>query len=121
MRYLLFRLNGVGDDEAAEVRALLARHGIETYETEAGRWGFSVAAIWVRDEAAFERGRELIDAYELERGERVRGEYELARREGRADTLLDRLRANPLETVMILLAIALILYLSLWPFHGLTG
>ena len=121
MRVLLFKLNGVPDDEADEVRALLGEHGIDFYETEAGRWRISLAAIWLHDEGRLEEAKGLIEAYQRERYERVRGEYERARREGRAEGLLDRIRRDPLDALVIFAVIALVLYLSLWPFIGLGG
>lgn len=36
MAKLLFRLRHVTDEEAMEVRDLLAAHGFDTYETQAG-------------------------------------------------------------------------------------
>ncbi|GAB6039439.1 DUF6164 family protein [Endothiovibrio diazotrophicus] len=119
MRVLLFRLNGVGEEEADEVRALLTDHGIEFYETEAGRWRISVAAIWLRDDHRLEEARRLIGEYQQARSRRVRGEYRQALREGRAEGLLDRIRERPLEVLFALLAVVLILYFSITPFVGL--
>ena len=62
MAKLLFRLNGVSDDEANEVRQLLDEAGFDTYETDAGRWRISLAAIWLRNDVEFERARALIEA-----------------------------------------------------------
>jgi hypothetical protein len=39
MAKILFRLNGVSDEEANDVRELLANHAIDFYETSAGNWG----------------------------------------------------------------------------------
>lgn len=119
MRTLLFKLNGVPDDEADEVRALLTEHGIDFYETEAGRWRISLAAIWLHDDVRLEEAKGLIELYQKERYARVHGEYEAARREGRAESLLDRVRSDPLDALVIFGVIALVLYLSLWPFFGL--
>src|SRR4030065_1675214 len=46
---LLFKLNGVPDDEAEDIRALLNRNGIDYYETPAGNWAESVPAIGLND------------------------------------------------------------------------
>ena len=89
MAILLFRLNGVPDDEAADIRALLEQRHIDYYETDAGRWGISVAAIWLRDEDRLIEARRLIDAYEEERAATARAAYEELRRENRHDTLPD--------------------------------
>ena len=67
MAVLIFRLNGVSDEEAQDVRDLLSDNALESYETSAGRWGLSVAGLWLVDENNTVRARELIDAYQLER------------------------------------------------------
>lgn len=118
-RVLLFKLNGVPDDEADEVRGLLRDHGIDFYETEQGRWRISLAAIWLRGDEREEEARGLIDDYQRERATRMREAYETARREGRAEGLLDRIRERPVEVFFALLAIALVLYFSVMPFVGL--
>lgn len=37
---ILFRLSGVPDDEADDVRMLLTDNAIDFYETSAGNWGY---------------------------------------------------------------------------------
>ena len=39
MAKILFRLNGVSDDEANDVRELLSNNAIDFYETSPGNWG----------------------------------------------------------------------------------
>ena len=67
MAKLLFRLNGVNEDEAEDVRTLLQDAGIEFYETDEGRWRISVAAIWLRHNDDYEQARGLLDQYQQER------------------------------------------------------
>lgn len=64
MSILLFRLNDVPGDEAHEVRELLDTHEIAFYETSAGNWGVSVAAIWLYHDEDFVRARQLLDEYQ---------------------------------------------------------
>lgn len=116
MAILLFRLNGVPEDEAAEVRELLAEHAMDWYETDAGRWGFSVAAIWLRDEDRAVEARRLIDDYQQAREKRVRSEYEVLKAQGRHETLFERFRAAPARFAFYLLVIAGLIYLTLFPF-----
>lgn len=116
MATLLFRLNGVPDDEAADIRELLEQNDIEFYETDAGRWGISVAAIWLRDDTHLAQARQLIDAYEEERTRKARAAYEELRRENRHDTLLRRFLRQPVQIILYLAVIAGILYLMLAPF-----
>lgn len=118
MTALLFRLNTVPEDEAEEVRELLNEHRIDYYETEAGRWGISVAAIWVNDETQLATARELIDRYQEERQARVRADHEAKRRAGEHETLGSRFRHHPLRFVLYLLGIVAILFFTLMPFFN---
>lgn len=115
MARLLFKLNGVPDDEAEDIRALLDEARIDYYETSAGRWGISLAAIWLRDESQWQQATGLIDHYQQERFQRARGEYERLVREGKAETQWDRLRRQPLRSLLYLLAILAVIYLTLLP------
>jgi hypothetical protein len=102
----LFALNGVPDDEAEDVRALLTAAGINYYETPAGNWGISSPAL----------ARSMIAAYQRERVIRVREEYAQLRREGRHRTLIDVIRENPLRFFVYLAIIVAIVYFSIKPF-----
>jgi len=50
MSKILFRLNGVSEDEIEDVRELLTEHDIDFYETPPGNWGISMPAIWVKED-----------------------------------------------------------------------
>lgn len=121
MPTLLFRLNDVPEDEADDVRRLLREHHIEFYETEAGRWGFSVAGIWLREGADVEAARRLVTDYQQRRCTRVRAEYAALQAEGRAETQFRRLAEQPLRVVVYLALVALVLYLTVVPFFHLFG
>ncbi|SCZ66423.1 DUF6164 family protein [Thiohalomonas denitrificans] len=116
MPTLLFKLTNVPEDEAEEVRELLTEHGIDFYETEAGRWGISVAGIWVKDESQVATARELIDRYQHERGERVRAAYEAKRRAGEHETMASRFMHHPIRFILYLLGILVIFYFTVMPF-----
>jgi hypothetical protein len=118
MAVLLFRLNGVPEDEAVEIRALLDENAIDYYETDAGRWGISMAGIWLRDDSQLQQARALIDAYQQQRFARAREEFEKRKAAGEVETMLGRAMRQPLRFIFYLLAILLILYLSLIPFMG---
>ena len=112
MAQLLFRLRGVPDDEAAEVRELLDEHGFDYYETSAGNWGISMPALWLRDDDALPRARALLDDYQSRRAREARAEWEEDGRHGRRPTQLQMLREQPLKTLGCLVAATAILYLS---------
>ena len=76
MSVLLFKLNGVPEDEAEAIRECLSSQDIEFYETSAGNWGVSLAAIWLNDESRLEEARALIAHYQRQRALRAREDYE---------------------------------------------
>ncbi|KZN13865.1 hypothetical protein OA79_09105 [Marinomonas sp. TW1] len=112
MATLVFRLKYVPEEEADDIRQLLAEHDIEFYETSAGRWQISMAGIWVRDKQQAEQARVLIREDQLERSRDMKtpniGEYLLG--------YFQHARQNPAEALFTLLAIGLILSVSILPF-----
>lgn len=115
MPLLLFRLNGVPEDEADEVRVLLDSNGIDFYETSAGNWRISLAAIWLNNEDQYQRARELIDEYQLERGRNARQAFLNSGRHAHPSFLV-RARRNPIRYLIYLLIVAVVLYFSTIPF-----
>lgn len=120
MPHLLYRLNGVPEDEVIEIRRLLEENGIDYYETSAGMFGVSIAAVWLRDDGEIERAQRLLDSYQQQRYRQAREAYEQQQRDGSAETLLQRLLRHPLQSLIYLTIIALILYFSITPFLMLT-
>ncbi len=113
MSKILFRLNGVSDDEANEVRELLINNAIDFYETSAGNWGVSMPAIWLKDDNQFQRARTLLDTYQSERTTRMREEYARLKQQGKNKTLMESIQQSPvLFTVHLALAL-LVIYLSI--------
>jgi hypothetical protein len=102
MSVLLFRLRNVPDDEAEDVRELLNDNGIEFYETSAGNWGISTAAIWLKDKEQLESTQTLIEKYQTERGITQRHNYEELKKSGGHKTLLDAFKENPLRFIAYL-------------------
>lgn len=122
MAKLLYKLNGVPEDEAEEIRARLEEARIEFYETSAGRWGISVAAIWIRDNEQYPRAKALLDDYQAERFRQARSTYQQQLADGTADTFWARLQREPLRVLFYLLAVAAIVYLMVVPFlHWARG
>ncbi|MGF1642191.1 MAG: DUF6164 family protein [Thiotrichales bacterium] len=116
MATLLFSLRNVPDEEADEIRALLAASAIDVYETASGRWGISSPAIWLRDDTQLAHARKLIDEYQTERFRRERAAYEARARIGENPSFLGELLAHPVRFAIYLLAVILILYFSVAPF-----
>ncbi|MGJ7458804.1 DUF6164 family protein [Halomonas sp. MA07-2] len=116
MARLLFRLGNVPEAEAEEVRALFEARGFDTYETRAGFWGLGVAAIWLRDEDQFDAAREALDAYQEDLSERVRQERDDLAERGEAPTLWKRLLHHPVRMLLVAVAVAVILAITLLPF-----
>lgn len=116
MATLIFRLKHVDADEAEEVRQLLVDHELDFYETSAGRWGLSIAAIWLVDDTKLERARELLRDYAAQRQIEVRAHYQQGRNSGEIPSLAQRIARAPLRYLAIALLAAAIAYLSISPF-----
>ncbi|PTN12067.1 DUF6164 family protein [Nitrosomonas aestuarii] len=113
MSKILFKLNGVSNDEANEVRTLLDDNDIDYYETSAGNWGISLPAIWLKDVTQFKRARALVDEYQKARTIKMRAEYALMKKEGKNKTLFDAIKEKPAQFVLHLAVSALVVYLSI--------
>ena len=112
MAVLIFRLNGVSDEEAQDVRDLLTDNELDSYETSAGRWGVSVAGLWLVNENDKTRARKLIDAYQLER----QSYFEQLKIEAPPETFSDRFKQSPLNVIFYGLLAVTVLFLTLSPF-----
>ncbi|MEO8011695.1 MAG: DUF6164 family protein [Dokdonella sp.] len=116
MPTLLLNLRHVPDDEADDVRALLEEHAIAYYETAPNRWGISAGAIWIADDGRPEEAKRVLADYQEQRSDRARREFSDARRDGTAPSVWSTLREDPVRVVVVLISIACVVALSLWPF-----
>ncbi|UZJ45973.1 DUF6164 family protein [Marinimicrobium sp. C6131] len=121
MGQLLFKLNQVPEDEAQEVRQLLADHDFATYETHAGFWGLGVSAIWLKDRDQLPEAKALMADYQARRLEHQRTLREEREAAGEQPTLWQRAAAAPLRFAALVIAIGVILTLSILPFVALIG
>lgn len=119
MSVLLFRLNDVGIDEAEEVRELLGEHQLDYYETSSGRWGLSVAGIWLKDESQLQHAKNLLKEYAIQRQQRFRTE-QINDPLNHKRNLFQRALAAPLQYFMVALSLAIIIYFTLWPFLSMV-
>lgn len=116
MPELLFKLRNVPDDEAEEVRQLLNDHEISFYETRAGGWGISMPGIWLPDNQQLKEAKSLLEHYQRERTKRMRARYEELKREGKHQTVTDRIMEQPVRFLLLSILLLFILYVSLSPF-----
>lgn len=121
MSILLFRLRNVPEDEAEDVRELLNTNHLEFYETSAGNWGVSTAAIWLKNEDDLDNAKELIEQYQNERGLTQRHIYEQLKNSGEHKTLLDAFKENPFRFIAYILFVGFIVYVSTKPFISLNN
>jgi hypothetical protein len=116
MAYLLFKLNNVPHDEAADIRELLTTHEIYFYETHAGMWRLGVEAIWLPDDTNAERAVELIRVYQVERTSHQQKNYAELVASGKAPSLWQNFRVSPLRFVLLTIAVVFVLVVTLIPF-----
>lgn len=121
MPKLLLNLRDVPDDEADEVRALLAEQKIAFYETEPNFWGVSGGGIWIKRDEDVAAAKELLAEYQLRRRARARAEYRAAEHAGTATTLWASVRENPLRALVVVLGLVFFVALLLAPFVMLAG
>ena len=112
----LVNLRGVPNEEANDIRELLAANNIDFYETSAGNWGISMPAIWLTEDYQIATADRLLQSYQAERAARVRSEYERLRAKGENRTLVDAIKENPVRFAAYLAIASLVLFLSIKPF-----
>lgn len=108
MAKLLFKLNGVTDEEANFVRARLDEAEVDYYETSQGRFGISLAGIWLRNEDDYPAARELLDDIQADWLEEVR--------QHPVPTMGQRFFEAPARFILSLIAIIAIASLTVIPF-----
>lgn len=116
MAKLLFKLNGVPEDEADDVRQLLDEKRFEVYETSAGFFGLGVAAIWMRDTTHFDAAKQAIDDYQVERAKVMRERYEQRVADGEEPTFWQHVLQHPFKWLGVILVIGFVLAVMLLPF-----
>ncbi|MBT4835871.1 MAG: hypothetical protein HON94_00840 [Methylococcales bacterium] len=116
MPILLFKLRNVPEDEANDVRQILDDENIDYYESDAGKWGVSVAAIWLKNKEQRRHCKALIDQYQTERYRIKHAEYEQLKRNGKHKKLLDSFVQHPVRFVVYMSVSLFLIYLTLMPF-----
>jgi hypothetical protein len=113
---LLMKLRLVPADEQADIEALLERHEIAFYATTAGNWGISLPALWLVDAARLDEARMLLADYAQQRQAEARALQEALLESGRARTMLDIARENPLRFILYLVFVVALVAVSIVPF-----
>jgi len=116
MSVMLFKLRGVEDDEADDIRALLQAHDIDFYETTNGRWGLGFAAIWLHDDGLLEEGKALIYTYQVQRYKQAQEIYAELCARGEQPTVWKKVKQNPIQVSLVLLAVLIVAIFVLSPF-----
>ncbi len=116
MSVMLFKLRGVEEDEADDLRQALEQDGIDFYETPADRWGVSMPAIWLKDESQLQQAREVVERCQEQRSVRLRQEYESLRKAGMHETFFRRLKNRPLVVLLYMIILGIVLYFFTMPF-----
>ncbi|MEX1057567.1 MAG: DUF6164 family protein [Natronospirillum sp.] len=116
MGVLLFRLTGVPDDEAEEVRELLAAHELDTYETEAGRWHLGVAAIWLTHDAQEPEARRVLAQYQTTRSQAAQDDLAARKARGEPVTFWRNFAQRPGQVIVFVVGGIVVLALSVVPF-----
>ena len=101
---LIFKLNGVSDEEANGVRTALTNSEIDCYETPGSRWGWSMPAIWVKRDEDYATAREIIEDFQASYVREVRASKD------------ERPRWNVVKVVLALILTGIVLYIfnSFW-------
>ncbi|MDQ6955441.1 MAG: DUF6164 family protein [Mariprofundaceae bacterium] len=115
MSTLLFKLRNVPDDEAEEIRKLLRQNNIDYYETTAGTWGISLAALWLHHNRHLEKAKELIAHYQVTRAEHAQQTYAKQCAEGTQRTIFTLIQDAPIKWIAYLFGILFVLYLATIP------
>ncbi len=116
MSHLIFKLNGVPDDEANDVRQLLDEAEIAFYETDSGRWGLGYAAIWMREKDQLNSAKNLIQDYQTERYQRVKSEHDAIEQSGDRVSRLEFFLSSPIRYSLLIIFAALLAYFTVVPF-----
>jgi Family of unknown function (DUF6164) len=118
MSNLLFKLNGVPEDEAEDIRDILESAEIEWYETDSGRWGLGYAAMWTREKEKVDQAKQLIKEYQTERYQNAQSELESLERTGEKISRLDFFMQSPIKFALLIIFAGLLGYFTVVPFFG---
>ncbi|WP_455210340.1 DUF6164 family protein [Kaarinaea lacus] len=73
----IFSYPATAEQEADSIRHLLQTHHVEYFETPASRWGFSNAAIWLKNDEDTDKVERLLQQHHEEFAAQARQQYQL--------------------------------------------
>jgi len=116
MPHLIFKLNGVPEEEANEVRQMLDESEIPFYETDTGRWGLGYAAIWTQDKEIIDRAKNLVQEYQRSRFQRITEEHQKIEQMGEKISRLEFFLTSPIRFTLLIIFAVLLAYFTVAPF-----
>ena len=119
MTKLFFNMHGVPEDEIQDVRELCETHEFDVYETEVGRWGIGLAAIWLKNDDQLTAAKELLNEYQKARYENAQEDRAKISELSIAEGLYVKFKQDPNQFALTLIGLAAVLGLTLYPFLSL--
>ena len=116
MSHLIFKLNGVPEDEASEIRQLLDEADILFYETDSGRWGLGFAAIWTKEQEILELAKNLIQEYQMSRYQKVTEEHHKIEQAGEKISRFEFFLTSPIRFSLLIIFAGALAYFTVVPF-----
>ncbi len=116
MTKLFFKLYGVPEDEIEEVRELCEVNKLDVYETDMGRWGIGIAAIWLSDNSQYDMAKVLLDEYQQARYQNAQQDRAKIQTLTLLQGLYVKFKQDPNQFALTVAGLAAVLALSLYPF-----
>ena len=116
MTKLLFNMHGVPEDEIQDVRELCETHEFEVYETEVGRWGIGLAAIWLKNDDQLATAKEILNEYQQARYQDAQEDRAKISGLSIAEGLYVKFKQDPNQFALTLVGLTAVLGLTLYPF-----
>ena len=115
----LFSFPMDAQEEANGIKIILDEHHIEFYESPGSRWGFSNAAVWIKNSQDFPKAQQLFQQYQQEYAQKARQDYQHATGYNPHAPLLERIKFaatrllhnKPLFLLLIIAIALLAIYL----------
>jgi len=117
----LCSLRNVDEAESEALQQKLDESGIEYYQTPAGSWGISAAALWLRNREDAGRAKQVLQVFQQDWSVQQRAHHAELKQSGQLPGFLDLLKQQPVKVIVYLGLAVLILYLSTKPFLSIGG